>query len=175
MLSLLPPYLQQFSEMEGIMNTETVEIEKIRETHSQIVDNRYIEYCNEDGISRYEKIMNIEPFSDDTLEDRKLRCLTKWNQKLPYNYVRLQGMLSDICGEGGFTLELDLSVPKLVVRLALGVKNQFAIVKNMVEAMVPAHVVTSVVLQYNTNDMVGAYTHSQLSKYTHDSLRNDVF
>lgn len=171
MLELLPPFLRGYSEIKEIMNVENVEIETIAKTHNQIVDNRYIHTCDESGIERFEKMLKIIPLSNDTLDDRKLRCMTKWNQKLPYNYAVLSDKLSDICGEDGYELNMDFQNLHLGIKIALGVKNQFSSVEKMVDAMIPCNVVTNIELMYNTYDMLIDHTHEQLSSHTHLQLR----
>ena len=174
MLELLPPYLREYAEMKEIMSVEGVEVEELTSLHNRLVDNRYITTSDELGIGNFERVMNITPLSNDTLEDRRLRCLTKWNQKLPYNYAVLQDRLSDLCGEDGYELTPDFTALTLDVKLALGVRNQFTIVKNMLNAMVPCNVVVTVDLMHNTNSMLYHLTHGQMAAYTHEQLREDI-
>lgn len=160
--------------MEQIMKVETEEIENLTKAHNQIIDNRYIQFCDESGIERFEKVLGATPFADDTLEDRKMRCLIKWNQRLPYNYSALNNRLIGLCGADGYYLDLNFASQKLVVKLALGVRNQFSIVKEMIESIVPCNIVTEVALMYNTHEMLSNRTHEQLATRTHESIRGEV-
>ena len=67
---LLPLYLQEYSELAEIMDTETPEFRLLESRHNRMIDNRYIISCDEEGIARFEKILGMTPKSDDTLEDR---------------------------------------------------------------------------------------------------------
>lgn len=174
MLELLPPYLRQYSEMKEIMNTEGSEIEAINNTHNQLVDNRYIPTCDETGIQHFEKLLSVTPLSNDTLADRKLRCVAKWNQVLPYNYTVLGEKLAALCGKDGFSLEMDFAAQKLAVKLALGVKNQFAIAKNVIDEMVPCNIVADISLMFNTHEVLSAYTHEQLAARTYGQMKDEV-
>ena len=174
MIELLPPYLRQYKEMQQIMSVEDTEIETINNTHNQLVDNRYITTCDETGIKRFETMLHITPLLNDTLADRKLRCITKWNQKLPYNYSVLENKIAQLCGSDGYSLELNFSSFELTVKLALGVKNQFDIVKNMVIEMVPCNIVTNIQLMYNTHEILKTKTHSQLASFTYGQVREEV-
>lgn len=174
MIELLPPYLRQYKEMQQIMGVEETEVESINSIHNQLVDNRYITTCDEIGIRRFESILNITPMLNDTLEDRKLRCITRWNQKLPYNYKVLESKLAQLCGNDGYTLDLNFSDLELTVRLALGVKNQYNIVKEMVVDMVPCNIVTNIQLMYNTHEILKTKTHSQLASFTYGQVREEV-
>ena len=173
MLELLPPFLREYSELKAIMNVESSEIESIKNTHNQIIDNRYIQTCDETGISRFEKLLGIAPLSNDTLDDRKVRCLTKWNHKLPYNYVVLLNSLSSVCGADGYAVSMDFTGLQMAVRIALSARSQLSSVKKMIERMVPCTVSVSVEMMYNTNAMLSPFTHMQLETFTHAQLRED--
>lgn len=174
MLELIPPYLREYSEIKAIMSVEEEEITAINNTHNQLVDNRYITSCNENGIKRFESLLGITPLLTDTLEDRKLRCITKINQKLPYNYHVLKQKLHSLCGENGYSLNVDFPKQSIKIELALGVKNQFDIVKGMIDDMVPCNMIANVELMYNTHEILSRFTHSQLSVRTHEEMRSEV-
>ena len=174
MLELLPPYLRQYQEMQQIMSVEETEIETINNTHNQLVDNRYITTCDETGIRHFETMLHITPMLNDTLEDRKMRCITRWNQKLPYNYRVLENKLIQLCGENGYSLDLNFPELKLTIQLALGVKNQFNIVKDMVIEMIPCNIVANIQLMYNTHEILKGKTHSQLTSFTYGQVRDEV-
>ena len=156
------------------MSVENSEIEAINNTHNQLVDNRYIVSCDETGIQHFEKLLGVTPLGDDTLDDRKLRCIAKWNQVLPYNYTVLNNKLSALCGKDGYSIEMDFAAQSIVVKLALGVKNQFTIVKNVVSEMVPCNIITDVAVMFNTHERLSAYTHEQLSVRTYAQMRDEV-
>ena len=58
---LLPLYLQEYSELAEIMNTETPEFRLLESRHNRMIDNRYIISCDEEGIARFEKILGMTP------------------------------------------------------------------------------------------------------------------
>lgn len=171
MLELLPPYLRSYKEMSEIMSVEGVEIEAINNTHNQLVDNRYIQTCDEVGISRFEKMLNITPLMNDTLDDRKFRCLTVWNHKLPYNYKVLDAKLRSLCGEDGYSLTPDFPAQTLTIKLALTQVNQYNTIVKLIDEVVPCNILTKIQLMYNSYEVLGRYTHEQLAQYTHEQLR----
>lgn len=170
---LLPLYLQEYKELAEIMDTETPEFRLLESQHNQLVNNRYISTCDENGIARYEEILGITPKSDDTLEDRIFRCLTKWNVCLPYNYAFLVKKLKELCGDE-YTIDLDFSGQTLTVRVGLARKNQYDVVVNMLEEIVPCQLALDISLLYNQHQTLAKFTHAQLAKYSHDQLRNEV-
>ena len=72
-------------------------------------------------------------------------------------------------------MDIDYGLHKLEVKLDLGSKSAFEDVKALVERSVPADMVLSVSLLFNTHAMLGAYTHAALASHTHEELRSEVF
>lgn len=174
MIELLPPYLREYTELKEIMTVEGSEIETINTTHNQLVDNRYIQTCDETGIKRFESMLGITPLMNDTLDDRKFRCITVWNQKLPYNYSVLEAKLKSLCGKDGYEILSDFAAQTVLVKLALTQKNQYDTVAKLIDEILPCNLVTTIRLMYNTHEILGQYTHEQLAQYTHKQLREDV-
>ena len=138
---LLPLYLQAYKELAAPMDAETPEFQIIEAEHNRIIANRYIVTCDEEGIVRYEQLMGIQPKADDTLEDRIFRCITKWNVCLPYNYAFLDQKLRELCG-AEYTLDLDIAGQTVTVKVGLAQKNQYDVVAEMLEEIVPCPVVS---------------------------------
>ena len=58
---LLPLYLQEYKELAEIMDTETPEFRLLESQHNQLVNNRYIATCDENGIARFETYIRNYP------------------------------------------------------------------------------------------------------------------
>lgn len=172
--ALLPPLMTEYTELHGIMTVETTELNGVEVEHEALVNNRYIHTCNEDGVARFERIMSIVPNSNDTLEDRQFRCISKWNQTIPYNYKVLDEKLALLCGEDAYELIVDFANQKVFIKLALANKNQFQSVVDLVYSIVPCNMLIDIIIMYNTHDMLSELTYEQLSAYTHEQLRNNV-
>ena len=168
---MLPPYLQQYEELSQVMDTETPEFRLLETLHNQMVNNRYITTCDEEGIARYEKILGITPKSDDALEDRVFRCLTRWNVCLPYNYAFLERKLKELCGTE-YALNLDIPGQTLLVKIGIAQKNQYDVVVEMLEDIVPCNLLLVTELLYNRHMDLKPYPHIILAQFTHWELRN---
>ena len=170
---LLPLYLQEYSELAEIMDTETPEFRLLESKHNRMIDNRYIISCDEEGIARFEKILGVTPKSDDTLEDRIFRCLTKWNVCLPYNYAFLERKLKELCGTE-YAIDFDIPGQTMIVKIGIAQKNQYDSVVDILEEIVPCQIVLDISLLYNQHLTLAKFTHAQLAKFTHTQLRNEV-
>ena len=168
---LLPLYLQAYKELAAPMDAETPEFQIIEAEHNRIIANRYIVTCDEEGIVRYEQLMGIQPKADDTLEDRIFRCITKWNVCLPYNYAFLDQKLRELCG-AEYTLDLDIAGQTVTVKVGLAQKNQYDVVAEMLEEIVPCNLQLNLSLLYNQYQALKPYPHIILAQFTHWELRN---
>jgi hypothetical protein len=156
------------------MTVESIELNGVEAEHEALVNNRYIHTCDEDGIVRFERIMSVVPNSNDTLEDRQFRCISKWNQTIPYNYKVLDEKLALLCGEGMYQLIVDFPNQRVFIKLALANKNQFQSVVDLVYSIVPCNMLIDISIMYNTYELLSKLTHEQMSAYTHEQLRNNV-
>lgn len=168
----LPPTLRNLKEFQEINRTETVELVALLEAVDKTLNNMYIETADESGIERFEKILSIYPSDDDTLDVRRFRVQTKWNDQLPYTEDELKGRLTTLCGKDGYSLDISYEDYTMVVKVALTNKEILPLVAELLENLVPCNMVVTLTLKYNTYSWLKEYTHGQLSAYTYDSIRN---
>ena len=167
----LPQFVVDYKELNAILDIENEYLNSIEGRHWRIIDNRFIQTCDAEGIARFESMLKIKPLANDTLNDRKFRVLSKWNRVLPYNYRYMYDQLTTLCGADGFKVELnDLT---LTVWIALTSANMKLDVEKFLDEIVPCNVVLSVLLLYNQHLLLAQYKHEELSTMTHYELRNE--
>ena len=174
LLGYLPPYLRAYGEMQQVMGTEGIELEELSGRHLAMVDDCFITSCGQYGMERFEKLLGIMPLADDTLEARRFRVLSKWNNARPYNYAFLESQIRLLCGSNGYRLSLDRAHQALTVKVALTSKNMLGAVREFLADVMPCNVVIDVGLMYNQHGTLRKSTHGQLASYTHKQLREDV-
>lgn len=175
LIDYLPPFIQQFTEMHLIMSAEQPEIDEIWTSCEDILADTFILYARESGIKRWETIVGITPKATDTLDERRFRILTKMNQELPYTMRKLEEVLTVVCGEGNFFIDLQPDKYHIQIDLALTNSNNYDEVVDVLKKMVPANMTQKVQIMYNSHDVVSRFKHSELTAYTHEQLRNEVF
>lgn len=173
-ISYLPEILRDVYEFQQLSAAENAELECSRQELENIISDNFIATLTERGCFRWEKMLGITPKSTDDIEVRRFRILSKLNEELPFTLKGLKRQLSILCGEDGFSVELDNDNYMLSVLVALTAKNQFEEVGKLLEREVPANIVISLGLKYNQHLMLSAYTHGDLAAFTHDRLRNEV-
>ena len=166
--------IKKIKDFQAIADSIDPEVLDLNAEISNLIDDQFIQTATETGIARREKILNIQPFADDTLETRRFRINVKWNNQLPYTYRQLEKKLADLVGANGYTIVLDHSAYKLTVRISLGVKRMLDDANNMVNNMAPSNLIINVDLLYNRHIDLANFAHEYLGTKTHQQLREEV-
>lgn len=172
LINYLPPVVGNTTEFKALCNAEQPEVETLSDGPNTVLNEFYLEDMTEYGVKRWEKMLGITPFDTDTLADRKFRIKAWLNSDLPYTYKSLLRMLYNLCGPDYTVILKGFS---LTVKLGLGVHRQYNEVVKLLERVVPAAVKITVELLYNTHEILSGKTHGELSAYTHEQLRTEVF
>lgn len=174
LLQKLPAILRGCREYQAVADAETPEFTALWAAIESAQENQYIPTLDETGIKRWEKILSVIPKADETLDDRRFRILNRVNESLPFTYRFLQNQFTLLCGEDGYSLQLDHGAYKLTVRVALTTKSKYTDVDTMLRRVVPANIVIDLSLKYNQHKDVALLTHAQLHVLTHEQIRSEV-
>lgn len=174
LIDYIPQVLKEIRELKAIVETEQPEIINLWNDLESVLSDQFINESTENGIKRWENILRIHPKATDSLDTRRFRILTRFNEQLPYTFKGLQQRLITLCGTEGYTLELNHDEYTLKVRIRLYAKPKLDEVKSLLSRIVPANMVIDLSLLYNTHSKLSTNTHSQLSNYTHKQLREVV-
>lgn len=166
--------MKEFREFKAISTAETPELLYLWGVLEDVMNDQFVNDATQNGVKRWESILKIVPKGTDSLDIRKFRILTRLNEQLPYTYTTLEQRLITLCGQNGYSLQLNNTEYTLKVRVELTVKGKFDEVKSMLQRIVPANIVIDLSLLYNQHSLLSNFTHSQLANYTHDQLRNEV-
>lgn len=139
----LPPVLSKTREMSVIMAAEQPEIENAWVTWRQVLDNLFVQTGDARGLSRWEKVIGILPKGRDTIEQRRTQIMLRLNEKLPFTYRALQGMLAGVFGPDGFVLEVDPLAYRLSVTLPIDIDGGVNLrgLPGMLARVVPANII----------------------------------
>lgn len=166
--------IQAIKEFQLIAQIEDDELTTIDRYIKDLISDQFIEMATENGIARREKMLKLVPFADDTLESRRFKVLSRWNDKLPYTYNVLIQRLDQLCGKGGYTIELNHGEYTLKVKVQLTAKRMEQEVNQMVRKMAPANLLVIVELRYNQHKNLRQYTNRQLQQFRHRAIREEV-
>lgn len=164
----------QLKEFKVIAQSEDPEIAKVSEKITQLIDDQFIQTATEKGIARREKLLSITPYRNDTLNDRRFRVMSLWNNFLPYNYFGLIQRLNTLCGQDGYDINLNHNEYSLEIKVELTTKRMIQAVDTMVRNICPCNLLITIRLKYNKHFIFTGIKHSQLAAHTHRALREEV-
>ena len=156
------------------MGAEQIDVDNAWENVENVRNDQFVTAATENGVKRWESILDLTPKATYTLEERKFNILTRLNEQLPYTIDTLKTSLTSLCGTDGYMLNIDSNNYKLLVKLALTNKNNYESVEYLLNKITPANIVTSVELMYNQHELLSRFTHSQLAARTHEEMRSEV-
>lgn len=150
--------MQNFTEIKQITKVEQTEVNSLDFEIGRVLDNAFIEDCDEYGIKKYEKLVGVTPTAQDTLESRKSRVLIRWNDFIPYSYRVLIRKLNIFCGVNNYDISGDLKNYELFISTHLSIVGQTTELEKMLDKMLPVPIVFTLFndLEY---ELIG-YAHS---------------
>ena len=170
-----PDVIKDYLEFRVLAETENTVLTDLWTAADGVFSDQFVETLTENGCKQWEKILKIQAMGTDTLETRRFRILSRLNENLPYTYRMLKNYLDTLCGIGNYKMTLYAKEYRLKILLELGIKKMFDDVEQAVKRMIPANILLEVAIRYNQHSAVGQYTHGQLEKWTHQTIREEVF
>lgn len=147
LIDYLPPILAELKEYVELFKAEQTEIEGLVDKLESCFNNQFITLCDLFGVTKYENLLNIKPKGSDDLDLRRFRVLAKYNEQLPYTYLRLVEMLNNLCGEGNLFIKVKELTLSVYVKLVA--KDKFDEVIELVRRVVPANIALDLSIMYN--------------------------
>lgn len=141
LVSYLPPTLQEYKEQKNTLTAENPEFTIVWNAADRVLYNEFISTADEYGIARYEKILGILPFAEDTLESRRVRVQSRWFTAIPYTIKSLVVKLVTLCGDSGFSLEKKFEIYHLEIRTNLELYRQVEELEKLLGAVIPCNIV----------------------------------
>lgn len=174
LVSYLPEFLREYIELKKILDVQQPEVQLLEDLTEKLKDNQFILFADTQGIEKFEQMLKIQALDDDTLENRRFRIMSRWNNKIPYTVQILRNKLETLCGKDGYSLKVIHGEYRIIVRVNLINKNNFSMVKEMLEEVIPANMEIDLSLLYNQHETLAKFTHKELAKYTHRQIREEV-
>ena len=137
--SYVPPFLLGYAELNKLYEAENPEFKELDSQLDRMVDNQFVETADEKGLSRYEKMLNINTLDGDSLEERKLRIATKITDDIPYTRNVLRERLDAICGAGKYDMLFKTDLRLLLITTHLSYQAQSEELEKIVKLMRPSN------------------------------------
>lgn len=141
LISYLPPFLTGYKETNITLTAENPEFTLVWKAADRTLKNEFIATADEYGISRFEKLLNIVPSHNDTLENRRERIQFRWFTMLPYTWRMLIQKLIALCGENDFTITKQFEFYRINLDVHLELSGQVEELERIIETMLPCNMV----------------------------------
>ncbi len=161
-----PPVLKELREIKIIAEVMDSELEDQKTAREKVRDECFVYTAEDEGLERWEKILNIKVTDADDIELRRFNILAKLMKNKNY----LIDVLNNLIGENNYTLRYYVDEIRLQVVLKLERREYFQAVAELLEEFVPVNVELDISIAYNTHNILGKHTHNELAQYTHDEL-----
>ncbi len=139
--SYLPPFMQEYQEIKEAYKAEEPEFAIVWDAVNRVLNNEFIETADENGIGRFEKILGILPFKEDTLESRRARVSSRWFNAIPYTMKSFLSKLAALCGETNFTVIKQFSLYRVYIDTNLELFGQVEELEKVIQLMMPCNMV----------------------------------
>ena len=144
LLSYLPPVIQELEEFKQIMNTESEEFNILVKEYQNLLNDQFVHEATENGLSRWEKILGINPKPTDTLESRRWEILNRLNIKIPYTWTMLKNKLYALYGDS-YTIKLISDTYTIQIRVPQELSDtEIRSTYTMLEVIVPANMIIDI-------------------------------
>lgn len=166
--------LRRVKEFQEIAKVEDIEFLRLYGETQRALNNFFIEYADEYGISRLEKVCGIYPDINDTLESRRARLYVYWNDKNPYTEIELITRLENICGKGN--VELISDYPNYFLQIITHVSGYgiFDEVARLLEYFLPANLILDLQNLIHEEGSTGIYYGVGAATALSYTVTNDV-
>lgn len=141
LVSYLPPYLPEYKEMAVTLEAENPEFILVWNAANKVLKNMFIETADEYGISRFEKMLNILPSVEDTIESRRSRVQARWFNMIPYTLKAFIAKLAAVCGDSDFVITKDYLYYTIQIDTNLELFGQVEELERMITGTVPCNMV----------------------------------
>lgn len=139
LIKQLPYYFRPILEFKQLMIAHGWGYDLAEQTAGLVLKNFFIQTCDEDTLSQYEKLFGIVPDAGDTLEYRRERILQIFSFEAPFDINYLQERLTALFG-ADYTMVVYPQISRLVINLTSERYGAVSLLYDLLLSIVPAHI-----------------------------------
>lgn len=156
MLNYYPEVIKSIREFQALINTQSIEVEKMHEELARILGNSYVSSADANTITKWEKFLGITPLpqGEDSLEtwlsDRRETILARLYQSTKLNTKSIADIVSIFTGGSALSYFKDGVIHILITPPKDNKQYKFTNVEQELKKKIPAHLIFQVERQYFT-------------------------
>ena len=149
------------------------QIEKVNKEVTRLDEDNYFDNTSESRIERWEKILELTPRADDTLDERRFAVHSRVIDKLPYTFRVVERELKALAPQAEFTREWSANGMTAQVKLPLTSVSKISDVDSLLDRKLPLDVVYTILIMYNTWDEYSSDTWGDVSSMTWQQMKEN--
>lgn len=150
MLEYYPEIIASIVDFQSIINTEAPEIEDINISKDNVLDNAYLSTMDESRIKQWEKVFNIIPPVDSTIEDRREVIIARMRGQGKLNTTIINAIVNTFTGGTANSWVEDSTLYVEVTPPPNNKQYRFESIEQELKHKVPAHLGLVVKRNYYT-------------------------
>lgn len=139
LIDQLPTYFRPVLEFQQLMIAHGWAYDLAESTAGLVLNNFFLQTCDEDTIAQYEKLFGIIPEAGDTMEYRRERILQIFSSVAPFDINYLDDRLRELFGND-YEMTVNPEQNRLVIKLTSERYGAVNLLYNLLLDVVPAHV-----------------------------------
>ena len=137
---MVPEWFRRVIEFPEIMKAWAYALNQVDGNIKKLWDNQYIQTCDEETLSQYERLLGIIPSGSDTLEYRRSIVLNKFSMIVPFSEGFLRSRLDEMYGADGYTFEVSSEDLTATLSITSWVPRGLEIFFDLWYGVAPAHI-----------------------------------
>lgn len=147
-----PPVVRDTDEFQQIAAAENPVFNKLQACIYRVLQDVFVHDATDNGVRRWEAILNIEPAAGDTLDDRKSRILTYLSIKLPYTWRVLEQMLTEFLGDDLLSMRYVNDMATLTINVNGTSDENVRTIKTLLGKVLPENIEFAIYNQREVNE-----------------------
>jgi len=160
LIEYLPNFMKDIKELQELFDTEDIEVKKLKGEIEKIFSEIIVKTAKSYGLDRYEKIYQINTKSD-LLEIRRLKILSKMNDKESFTYKWLDNKLKQLVGENNYKISIEYNNYRIIISIACLFCNIADTLKRELNKSLPVNLIIQVNLFSNCNLYLAGIVHQK--------------
>ncbi|RHU07193.1 MULTISPECIES: putative phage tail protein [Erysipelotrichaceae] len=148
-IQYLPPFMREYLQLKLITDAENKVLQDGLNQLKKIDDNQYITTADSVGLKRFEVMLGITNTPGESIESRRKKILSKWNDQETYTYALFLKKLDLICGTGNYRIVEHFKQYMIELHTNLSAYGEMEELERVIDYMLPCNIIMNL-----SNDLV---------------------
>lgn len=140
LVNLLSPIYTDIKDIRAILDAAWVVIRTVDDLVMLTLNNAFIQTCDLETLAKFEKICNIVPNENLSVELRRSQVLQVFAAVLPYTEPKLKELLNAVCGVGNWNMTKNINGYEIHVDVFESFSDIIETLQATFVTYIPAHI-----------------------------------